>query len=76
MTHMDTNRFPITIPINHEQQCPNDAIKLFLSSSLYEQHNRDTYQRSLSSMEIISIDMAFVTMKSMILLPGIYFTRS
>ncbi|CAL9004737.1 unnamed protein product, partial [Prunus brigantina] len=54
----------------------NDSIKLFLSSSLYEQHDRDTYQRSLSSMKIISLDKAFVTMKSMILLPGIYLTQS
>ena len=54
----------------------SDAIKLFLSSSLYEQHDRDTYQRSLSSMKIISIDMTFVTMNCMILLPGIYLTRS
>ncbi|KAB2612779.1 hypothetical protein D8674_035095 [Pyrus ussuriensis x Pyrus communis] len=69
MTHMHTNQFPIIIPIN-------DAIKLFLSSSLYELHNRDTYQRSLSSMKIISIDMTFVTMKNMIPLPGIYLTRS
>ncbi|KAB2608758.1 S ribonuclease [Pyrus ussuriensis x Pyrus communis] len=53
-----------------------DAIKLFLSSSLYELHDRDTYQRSLSSMKIISIDITFVTMKSMILMPGIYLTQS
>ncbi|KAB2625909.1 hypothetical protein D8674_017569 [Pyrus ussuriensis x Pyrus communis] len=74
MAHMHTNRFPIIIPINHEWQCPNDATKLFLSSSLYEQHARDPYQRSLSSMKIISIGKAFLTMKSMILLPGIYLT--
>ncbi|KAB2635740.1 S ribonuclease [Pyrus ussuriensis x Pyrus communis] len=72
MTHMHTNRFPIIISLIGL----SDAIKLFLSSSLYEQHDRDTYQRSLSSMEIISIDMAFVTMKNMILLLGIYLTRS
>ena len=54
----------------------SDAIKLFLSSSLYEQHDRDTYQRSLSSMKIISIDKAFVTMSCMILLLGIYLIQS
>ncbi|CAL8997896.1 unnamed protein product [Prunus brigantina] len=69
MEHMHTNRSPVTLSIN-------DSIKLFLSSSLYEQHDRDTYQRSLSSMKIISLDKAFVTMKSMILLPGIYLTQS
>ncbi|CAL8991906.1 unnamed protein product [Prunus brigantina] len=69
MEHMHTNRSPVTLSIN-------DSIKLFLSSSLYEQHDRDTYQRSLSSMKIISFDKAFVTMKSMILLPGIYLTQS
>ncbi|KAB2600258.1 S2-RNase [Pyrus ussuriensis x Pyrus communis] len=69
MNHIHTNRFPAIIPIK-------DAIKLFLSSSLYEMHDRDTYQRSLSSMKIISIDMAFITMNSMILLPGIYLTQS
>ncbi|KAB2615297.1 S ribonuclease [Pyrus ussuriensis x Pyrus communis] len=63
MAHMHTNQF-------------HDAIKLFLSSSLYEQYDRDTYQRSLSSMKIISIDKAFVTMNCMILLPWIYLTQS
>ncbi|CAL8992711.1 unnamed protein product [Prunus brigantina] len=69
MEHMHTNRSPVTLSIN-------DTIKLSLSSSLYEQHDRDTYQRSLSSMKIISLDKAIVTMKSMILLPRIYLTQS
>ncbi|KAB2633885.1 S ribonuclease [Pyrus ussuriensis x Pyrus communis] len=54
----------------------HDAIKLFLSSSLYEQHDRETYLRSLSFVKIISIDKAFVTMNCMILLPEIYLTQS
>ncbi|ONI06516.1 hypothetical protein PRUPE_5G065800 [Prunus persica] len=69
MEHMHTNRSPVTLSIN-------DAIKLSLLSSLYEQHDRDTNQRSLSYMKIISLDKAFVTMKNMILLPGIYLTQS
>ncbi|KAB2600375.1 S2-RNase [Pyrus ussuriensis x Pyrus communis] len=60
----------------HSHHTADNAIKLFLSSSLYELHDRDTYQRSLSSMKFICIDMAFITMKNMILLPGIYLTQS
>ena len=50
--------------------------KLSFSSSLYETHDRDTYQKSLSSMKIISIDKAFITMKRMRLLPRIHLTQS
>ncbi|KAL6272389.1 hypothetical protein ACE6H2_023081 [Prunus campanulata] len=72
MEHMHTNRSPVILPINGL----SDTIKLFSSSSLYEQHDKDTYQRSLNSVKIISIDKAFVTMKSMILLPRTYLTQS
>ncbi|KAL6289192.1 hypothetical protein ACE6H2_006702 [Prunus campanulata] len=69
MEHMHTNQSPATLLLS-------DTIKLFSSSSLYEQHDKDTYQRSLNSVKIISIDKAFVTMKSMILLPRTYLTQS
>ena len=49
--------------------------KLSFSSSLYETHKKDTYQKSLSFVKIRSINKAFITMKRMRLIPRIYLTR-
>ena len=53
----------------------SDATKLFFSSSLTMESMIEMHLNDIKFCEIISIDKAFVTMKSMILLPRIYLTQ-